>query len=110
MKELSLPEFAFMDDDCHGATKLNERTVIIHIPTLTIMEVVEAKDVILNSNITYKTFEVTGEDLLICVHRSAYFNDKIKLLEVLDDAIKWYTDYCHWEDGNIKNNELSTLN
>lgn len=105
---LTLPEFAFVDSAGHEKPDiLKGRNVIIHIRSMSIMEVFDRQDVYLNEDVLRFEFYNKNkygikEPMVIALHFSATLdmsNDRDMLIKhVLKPAAKWYCDYCDWED------------
>ena len=105
MINYTLPEWVILDGESHQGSQLEARTVIQHIRSYTILEVVAMEDVI-ESNITGKTFKFEyknqfnlKEELLFAVHFTLAEEDELP--EIFQKAKKWYCDYLTWEDRNI---------
>lgn len=106
---LTLPEFGFVDSAGHENPDILEgRNVILHIRSMSIMEVFDRADVHLNEDVL--RFEFCNknrygikEQMVIALHLSTTLDkdaDRGILIEkVLKPAAKWYCDYCDWEDG-----------
>lgn len=107
MRELTLPEWAFLDAHSHLGDKLENRTVILHIRSMTVIEIFYPKDVLLNEDILKVSFKntVTGEELIAALHFSTTL-DRLSDSEILKAILKkcasFYCDYCDWEDENIQ--------
>lgn len=109
--DLSLPAFAFVDgwgDD----DNLQGRTVIVHCPTGTILEVLPTKDILYVDDDNYRSsfvFKFTGvssieEAYIMMLHTSPTFDkvaDAGTIKELMKEAARWFTNYLQWEDNNI---------
>lgn len=109
--DLSLPAFAFVDgwgDD----DNLQGRTVIVHCPTGTILEVLPTKDILYVDDDNYRSsfvFKFTGvssieEAYIMMLHTSPTFDkvaDAGTIKELMKEAAKWLVNYFTWEDHNI---------
>lgn len=116
----TLPEFCFLDANSHEGNALEDRTVIQHIRSYTIMEVValdEIEDISFTNpthKFTYRNCFGIIEQHMLIVHFSLLWeigmpvNDELK--EVFEKTAKWYCDYLTWEDQNIDNDERSINN
>lgn len=115
----TLPEFCFLDANSHEGNALEDRTVIQHIRTYTIMEVV-ALDEIEHYNFntpmhefTYRNSLGITEQHMLFVHFSLVWemgmplNDELK--EVFEKTVQWYCDYLTWEDQNISDDESAKI-
>lgn len=102
MIELTLPEWAFLDAHSHLGNQLNRRTVILHIRSMTVIEIFD-NDVLLNEDVLQVSFRNTntGERLTAALHLSTTIESKDMLVDILRKCASWYCDYCDWEDKNI---------
>lgn len=111
IRELTLPEFAFVEGSAHeNPNILYGRNVILHIRSVSILEVLEwrmsaIKPEVLQQRFTYRNKYGTEEKMVIVLHYSSLLdvdNDREAIIEqVIKPAIKWYCDYCDWEDAAI---------
>jgi hypothetical protein len=104
MQELTLPEWAFLDACSHLGNQLVQRIVILHIRSMTVIEVFSREDVLLSSDTLYISFKNlnTGEQLIAALHFSTTLdknNDRGFLIEILKKCASWYCDYCDWRDA-----------
>lgn len=105
-QNLTLPEWAFLDGATHLGNTLEGRDILLHIRTHTMLEVFAIDDLELHLNsevkkkkFTYKNrFGITEKHCFVIHYSVAEFAN---LDEVLDKAVKFYTDYLTWEDNNI---------
>ncbi len=117
--ELTLPSFAFLDGNCPQGDTLENRIVLLHVRTASVLEFFH-DEVLLKDNVISKQFIYINrygiEELIICaVHYSLLVEDKEFILSVIvDPAIEWYRQYLDWEDTNIvrdiTNNNISKNN
>ena len=115
MKDLTLPEFAFVEGSWHEKPNvLKRRNVILHVRSASVLEVFERDKVLLLENaLTYSFGYVNKygikEKMVIALHYSATLDkdaDRQALIEkVLKPAAMWYCDYCTWEDGRKMNSD-----
>jgi hypothetical protein len=110
----TLPEWVFLDANSHSGNPLEDRTVIQHIRSYTIIEVIALDEIVLMEMKTKPfNFEYTNligviEKHAMFVHFSlAEFSD---LDSIVQRAINWYCDYLRWEDENIQNDNLTIEN
>lgn len=103
MQELTLPEWAFLDAHSHLGNHLQDRTVILHIRTMTIVEIIEVDKSLLNEDTLKVSFANTntGERLIAALHFSTTVDSREVLIDILKNCATWYCDYCDWEDNNI---------
>lgn len=111
MRELTLPEWAFLDAHSHLGNLLKNRTVLLHIRSATVLEIFDKKDVVLNENTLRVPFKnsATGEELAAALHYSATLDvvsDLRSLKELLEKCAAFYCDYCDWEDVNLSPPEI----
>lgn len=106
--EYVLPEFVFLDGNSHEGDKLEGRTVMQHVRSVTILEVIDLSELLAHS-FTQPTYEfeylnVAGltEKHMFVVHFSLMIDSPFT--EVFEACKKWYCDYLAWEDRNIGNN------
>lgn len=110
--ELTLPEFAFVEGSGHVRPNvLFGRNVILHTRTASVVEVLEwkmsaIKPEKMQQRFVYRNRYGLEEQMIIVLHYSATLDeveDREEIFErVIQPAIKWYCDYCDWEDGNIE--------
>ena len=107
MIELTYPKFCFLDDDCHQGNILRNRNVVLHIPTMTIIEFLHTatyKKLHIDESYIRAKFVyngVAGEEEIIAVVYKTEDEDVKDIEEVVTSSVKWYTDYLTWEDKNI---------
>ena len=111
--EYTLPEFVFLDGNSHLGDTLEGRTVIQHIRTNTVMEVIAQDDVIISDfsnsqchHFDYLNYFGITEKHILVVH----FTFATNLPEVFSKTVDWYTAYLHWEDRNIQTDSTSAMN
>lgn len=114
MKEYTLPEWAFLDALSHLGNPLESRTVINHIRSASVIEIIDRdKDgfIPVESVVMYnfKYISPAGSERLSAIlHYCATLDkntDKDFIInEILRPCAIWYCDYCAWEDNNIINN------
>lgn len=103
----NLPNIVFLDDDCGKDNVLAGRSVILHIPSMSIIEFIHLEDkeeVHLNDDV--KTYYLhydnkfgIKEEILAVVHKSnmdIHSSDFDEL--VAKPCVQWYGDYLTWED------------
>src|SRR4051812_21689628 len=118
--DYTLPEFVFLDANCHTGNALDGRTVMQHVRSATILEVV-ALDELLAHSFTQPTYEFEYENKVGIIERHMFvvhFSLMVELGEpdeggmhqVFQTCEKWYCDYLAWEDGNIDKDDKSVKN
>lgn len=103
MQQLTLPEWAFLDAHSHLGNKLYGRTVILHIRSMTIIEILNKGEVLLNEDVLKVSFKntTTKEEMIVALHFSTTVESRDLLIDILKKCASWYCDYCDWEDNNI---------
>ena len=105
---LSLPAFAFVEGVGNNDI-LENRNVIVHCPTGTIMEIVERSALMyVEPNILTVKFKYLNdynviEHYAVLLHVSPTFNKKSDngtLCELMGMAAEWFCKYMEWEDSN----------
>ena len=114
--DYKLPEFVFLDANSHQGNPLEDRTVLQHIRSYTILEVIALDEVMLSSFKTptyqfeYVNFMGVKEKHLLVVHFSLAWEAPLPvnetLTEIFEKCAKWYCDYLTWEDKNILDGEI----
>ena len=117
--KLTLPAFAFLDGNSPKGDTLEERTVILHVRSASVLEFFH-DEVLLKEGVISKQFSYINrygiEELITCaVHYSPLVEEKELILsEIVEPAIEWYKQYLDWEDNNIArditNNNISKNN
>lgn len=110
MKEYTLPEWAFLDAHSHLGNSLEGRTVINHIRSASIIEIIDrdkdgfipVEGVVLYN---FKYISPAGTERLSAIlHYCATLDKNANqdmINQILKDCAMWYCDYCAWEDNNI---------
>lgn len=115
MIDLTLPPFAWVSSGGHDRSNLDERSVILHIRSMSIIEIFQYDDVVLNEGVlSYKFGYVNRygikEKCTAALHHCSTFDpvaDREMIIEeIIKPAVDWYRDYCDWEDENIANERL----
>lgn len=105
----SLPEFVFLDGNAPEGDTLENRTVIQHIRSYTIIEALAIEDVgTISLKNTVKTFQFDyinsfniTERHILALHFTLADEDQLPI--IFEKTAKWYTNYLRWEDQNIQN-------
>lgn len=111
--EYTLPEFVFLDGNSHLGDTLEGRTVIQHIRTNTVMEVIAQDEVIISDFSNSKchhfnylnNFGITEKHMLV-----VHFTFATDLPDVFQKTVDWYIAYLRWEDRNISIEGTSKFN
>lgn len=106
-KNYPLPEFVLLDGDNHLGEQLVERTVILHIPSQSLFEVVgvdpddmqQFKD---TDHFPFVFTNIDGEDEhnVLLLHNTTTAD---KLSDIYVSTANWYGNYANWIDGEINN-------
>lgn len=112
---LTLPEWVFLDGNSHLGNTLENRDILQHIQSFTILELYALNDDTIRLNPAVKTREfiytnISGEDErhMIAVHFSRA--PDFELDEILDEAIEFYENFLDWEDTSLIIEETSKDN
>lgn len=108
--QLTLPEFAFVEGSWHeeGGDPLEGRTVILHVRSASVVEIVPSYDYLGGEEDVVKyEFSYFNEKLLVSenyimlLHYSATLSKDLDRQSIIDNvmrpAAKWFSDYCDWE-------------
>ena len=113
MKRTNLPDFAFL----HGYGENDElynRNVILHIPSRSILEIYEEKDIEITENDLSFEFtinhNINGKSVrdkyVMVVHSSPFFSIKAEedyiIKEIMLPAFRWFADFCDSMDEYIE--------
>ena len=115
LRDLSLPEFAFIDDDKPNG-KLHGRNVILHTRTMSVIEVLDKDEVLhIEPHVLtcefdyinpYAAIEHKVAILHVCATMDVVADREAIMNSVLDPAADWFCQYCEWEDKNIQEEGL----
>ncbi len=109
MINYTLPEFVFLDGHSHFGDALESRTVLMHVRSCTVLEVVAIDDVFTSNFNTsihefkYKNCKGFTENHLFALHFTMEEDDNLPT--IFEKCEKWYNDYLKWEDENIVGDE-----
>lgn len=104
-KSYDLPAFAFLSDGRGG--DVDGRNVILHVRSMSVLEVLEAGKVVLDDDVrrlsfTYHTTFGTDEKYVIALHLCATLDvraDWPMIKEtIVKPAVAWFCEYMDWED------------
>ena len=106
--KLDLPAFAFLDGNNGINDTLEDRTLVLHIRSASVLEFFH-DEVLLKENIIYKEFDYINtyhimEQITIALHYCPTIDiiDKELIIEnIINPAIDWYKEYLYNEDQNI---------
>jgi len=110
----TLPEWVFLDANAHDGDALEGRTVIQHIRSYTVIEVL-ALDEIMVSEMKTKPYLFNYKNKFGITEKHAMFvhfslAEENELDKVIAKAIDWYCNYLAWEDNNIESGQISSIN
>lgn len=99
--EYKLPEWCFLDGYCHQGDLLKGREVILHTPTMSILEVIclDDKDFFLNEGVPSLDFTHNNETFKIVVYKSLVDN----IGQLIDKSISWYKTEVDFMNNQIIN-------
>jgi len=110
----TLPEFCFLDGISHLGDTLKNRTVIQHVRSYTIVDVIAADEMMVidlqcqKHEFTYTNFKGIKEKHILALHFTLAEDDQLD--EIFEKIASWYCDYLNWEDKNIITDEGSKHN
>lgn len=117
MVELTLPAVAFLDGQCHLGDTLKGRTVLLHVRSASVVEVLDAGDVgsfeegVPVLHFTYRNRFVVDEPMVAAAHYvHGGMGDDDLAAEVLRECADFYCRYAAWEDRNIEEEDVARLN
>ena len=109
MVKLTLPEFAFLDDQVSdNPGELEGRYVILHVRSASVVEIFNQEDVVLNEDVVYHKFKYENrygvfEPMTAALHYSMTLKDNIDIKNmILIPCAKWYCKYLDWLDKKIE--------
>jgi len=112
----ALPEFCFLDGASHLGDLLEGRTVIQHIRSYSIIEVVCLDEISMSEfkspthRFAYTNSMGVNENYLFALHFSLAFEDNIPMNDTLQEIFtkteEWFKSYMDWEDENILNDNF----
>ena len=99
--EYNLPEWCYMDGYTHQGDKLKGREVILHIPSMSILEVIclDDKELFIDEGIPSKNFSYNNENFKIVVYKSLLYNAD----QLINEAIDWYKKEVNFMNKQILN-------
>lgn len=104
----TLPEWSFLTGNSHDGDVLSDRTILLHFPSYTILEVVPFNE-IKEFNFKGPTFQFQNavkEKLIFYIHCTLSHDiDKI-----FKDSANWYCEYLDWKGKKILIEEKSKQN
>jgi len=113
--DFSLPEWVFLDGNSHLGDTLDDRVILQHNPSFTIMEIfIQSENpVVIDSSVKSKEFTYSNvfgeiETHLIAVHFS--LDGEFEINRILDEAIEFYKLFMDWEDTSLVIEETSKDN
>jgi hypothetical protein len=103
-----LPEWSFLVGISHEGDILQGRTVLLHYPSYTILEVFPISDITTDYNFKGPTFQFqnNSQKFLIYIH-CTLSHDVDKIFE---ETAVWYSEYLDWLEKNSLIEEKSKQN
>lgn len=114
MINYNLPEFVFLDGNSHTGDQLDGRTVLQHVRSYTILEVIALDDMLETSiktqthAFTYVNHAGITEKHIFAMHFT--LSEEDDLPGIFARCEKWYKDYLAWEDHNIATDDVAIQN
>lgn len=114
MIDYSLPEFVFLDGNSHSGDSLEGRTVVMHVRSNTIIDVIALHEVsdmrleCITHTFTYTNAAGATERHLLALHFTLAEEDDLP--GIFNKVSSWYCNYLKWEDNNIIMDEGSKNN
>lgn len=114
--KLDLPDFAFLDGNDGEKDNLDGRNVLLHLRSMSVIEIFEADKVLLKPGTLQREFTYINslgidEHLIAAVHICLTVDDEDDVFEeILTPAIRWYCNYLDHEDKAIFEGEIAKLN
>ena len=108
----NLPDFAFLDGNCHDGDTLKDRDVVLHIRSASVVEFFEDGKINLNDNVIHTDFDYKNifgitEKKVCALHYSQTLSEPFDIKEhILKPAIEWFKKYSDWEDGQIVTEDI----
>lgn len=109
---ITLPQFAFLDTHVSDTgDELEGRNVILHIPSMSIIEIFDREDVILKDNVlthkfgyinSYNIKEPMIAALHVCTTLSPQEDADAIKANIMIPACQWFCRYQEWEDKNME--------
>lgn len=112
MIKYSLPEWTFLNGNSHEGDVLKGRTIFLHFPSFTILEVIPAKKLaelkIDNPAFQFQIIDEYGntETLQFFIHCTLSHD----LDRIYQDSAIWYCEYLKWEESNVLIKQKSKQN
>lgn len=114
MIDYTLPEYVILDGDSHLGNLLEDRDVVQHIRTGTIVDVI-AMDDVLASDFKSKQYDFNYTNMLgvkekfkLVLHHT--LADEIQIDGIFKGISDWYCKYLDWVDQSIVEDETSSMN
>jgi len=111
IKDLYLPDFAFLAGWGREDETLHGRNVIMHVRSASVVEMLDEEDVLaLREGVLTHKFDYINrwgvvEHHVAVLHHSATLDEALDAemirKKVLVPAVEWYARYLEWEDENI---------
>lgn len=109
LTNLTLPAFTFLDSAFNS--DLDGRNCILHVRSMSVVEVLDLENAILNDDVITYHFSYGFEQFVAALHFSATLTEKEDIIQlVMKPLAEWYCHYCEWEDNNIANEDFTANN
>ena len=119
MEANTLPEFAFIDGSSHLGDLLENRTLVLHVPSRSIFECIycgedadsefkafSTKDIVLEFD--YANLANEMEEYVVVLHSSDL--KPIEIADLMEKLELWLINYFDWEDHNSMTTIQSSMN
>lgn len=114
---VTLPEWAWLNGGEHekGGDPLEGRNIVLHVRSASVIEFFDQGSFMPNGDVqSYgfchkNTYGVTERHVAV-LHYCVATNDKAVIDDILKAAAKWYCDYMRWEDDNILESDIASMN
>lgn len=112
MVSYNLPEWNFLNGFSHECDYLQERTLILHLPSFTILEIIQLNKIKeIPDKIRVFQFQITNrfgnlKTLQLYIHCTL----STDLKKICHDSAVWYSNYLKWEESTELNKEKCKQN
>ena len=114
---LSLPQWAWLSGGEHekGGDPLQGRNVVLHVRSASVVEFFETENFVPNGNVKsyrfdYKNAYGETEEHIAVLHYSAACDNEDVIDDILKAAARWYCKAMRWEDDNIIEGDIASMN
>lgn len=108
IRQFNLPPYAFLEDN----SELRGRNVIVHVRSMSAVEMFKADSINLNPNVKHKNFEynnIYGDvEYMVCVlHFAPFLDDDEDIETMMQGAIQYYCSECDQMDRTNPDNLMN---